>query len=440
MLSPPQALCWTEPRRLSGDVQLEDPLAFNALEAQIAGLLWPGFTRHTTEPGYYVMVCHGLLVAEMAAQRHGVVATDDVIRTLFHTWERLWALSVCLANEGRLDGERGMRGITGVRAAFADRRGAPSLDYRLLAQRHELGALGAYLTSLRDHGLVRPDRLRLTPLGWDLAQALWDEPGPPEGAEETILSLLRPGNVTVPKKAVRTLLALGQRCSLSKIAARSAVLDLLYRRLFVRSEPRFVILREMTDVLIASTRGATAEAPFQPRAMFETLARGTGTSAALRDVATLALVFGDLAGTLRAIFDGMYQAVLAAGFACDWAACVRAAIPQGFAEVLRVHIDSWRRFLRAEAMLQKMAFGAKFNQAVKRLNAQNAYHIFESVLHLHGQMQRMRGKGSWIDRKGEVVYLRHAGYETWALEGGEWAPGYRVATMQKLLTDLGRLP
>lgn len=425
-------LCWTEPQRVSGDVQLEDPLAFNALESQIATLLWPGFTRHTTEPAYYVVVCYGLLIAETAAQRHGLVPTDDTIRTLFHAFERLWALAVCMANDGDLAHERGMRGKHGVVAAFAAQKSQPSLDYRLLAQRHELGALGAYLTSLRDHGLVRQDRLRLTPVGWDLAQQMWDEP---QGADEMLITLLRPGNIVIPKKSVPTLLQLGQRCSLSHIAARPQVIELLYRRLFVRNEPRFLVLREMSELLIAATRAHT-----EPRAMFELISRSPSTSSALKDVATLALVFGDIAMTLRTIFDGMYQAVLAAGFACDWASCVRAAIPQGLTEVLRAHIDNWRRFLRSETMLQKMAFGAKFNQAVKRLNAQNAYHIFESVLHLHVQMQRMRGKGSWIDRKGDVVYLRHAGYETWALEGSEWAPGYRVATMQKLLTDLGRLP
>ena len=83
---------------------------------------------------------------------------------------------------------------------------------------------------------------------------------------------------------------------------------------------------------------------------------------------------------------------------------------------------------------------AAYFQVVRRMNSQNAYHIFESVLHLHVQMQRIRGKSGWIDRKGEVVYLRHSGYEMHALEGGEWAPGYRIDMMRRLVTDLGRLP
>jgi hypothetical protein len=429
------SLCWTEPQRASVDTQLEDPLAFNALESQVAGLLWPGFTRHTSEPAYYVMVCYGLLIAETVAQQNGIVASDDTIRTLFHGWERLWAMAVCVAQDGDLSREKGMRGRAGAEAAFL--AGAPTLDYRLLARRRDLSALGAYLTSLRDHGFVRPDRLRLTPLGWDLAQWMWDEPGAGrEDFEPVLVSLLRPGNAVIPKKiASTTLLQMGKRGSLSAIAARPSLVQLLSRRLFDEADPRFLVLREMTAVLVAATQKGTTD----PRTMFEEVVRSPGTSSALRDIATLALVFGDLAITLRTIFDRMYQTVLAAGFASDWGACVRAAIPQGFADVLRVHIDNWRRFLPAEAMLQKMAYGQKFNQVVKRLNAQNAYHIFESVLHLHVQMQRVRGKGSWIDRKGEVVYLRHAGYETWALEGGEWAPGYRVAMMRQLLRDMGRL-
>jgi hypothetical protein len=161
---------------------------------------------------------------------------------------------------------------------------------------------------------------------------------------------------------------------------------------------------------------------------------------ALRERATLALVFGDLSSTLRTIFDRMYQAVLARGYASDWGECVRAAIPAGFAAVLNSHIAAWRRFGNIEPMLGAMAYGPKLIQVVRRMNSQNAYHIFESLQHLHVQMQRNRGKGAWIDRKGEVVYLRHTGYESFALEGSEWAPGYRVAMMRQLITDLGFLP
>jgi hypothetical protein len=190
-------------------------------------------------------------------------------------------------------------------------------------------------------------------------------------------------------------------------------------------------------LLIDATRRDGAE---DARTFIDSIARSPMTSSKLRDLATLALVFGDLGMTLRTIFDRMYQAVLARGYASAWSECVHAAIPSGFASVLNTHISNWRGFARAEAMLSPLAYGAKFVQVVRRMNAQNAYHIFESILHLHVQMQRIRGKAAWIDRKGEVVYLRQAGYDSWAMEGSDWAPGYRIAMIQQLIRDLGHLP
>ncbi len=414
-------LCFTEPRRSAQDFQLEDPLAFSVLEAQIASRLWPGFTRHTTQPAYYVMVCYGLLMAETAATQHGLTQNDDTIRTLFHRWERLWALAVCLGHDGDLSNEVGMRGKDGVLAAYH----APTLDYRFLARRRELSSLGAYLTSLREHGLVRPDRLRLTPMGWDLAQWMFDADA---SFEKIIVTLLRPGNSDVPKQARSSLVELGKRGALSAIAARQGVRPLLWHRLFESTDARFAVLREMTKIVQTSD--------LEPRALLEQIAGSGSTSSKLRDLATLAIVFGDLTMSLRTIFDRMYQAVLSRGYASDWGECVHAAIPAGFAAVLNSHIANWRRFSGAEPLLATMTYGPKLNQVVRRLNSQNAYHIFESVLHLHVQMQRVRGKGAWIDRKGEVVYLRHSGYDVRALEGGEWAPGYRVGMMRKLIAEL----
>ncbi len=433
-----RSLCWTAARRGSADAQLEDPLAFSGLEAQIGNLLWPGFTRHTSEPAYYVMACYGLLIAEKIALRYGLAPSDDTLRALFHRWERLWVMAVCMAHEGKRELLAAVRGGEGARLAYVAQGGAPTLDYRLISRRHELGALGAYLTSLREHELVRADRLRLTPLGWDLAQWMWQEPSAAgDSLDELLVQTLRPGNSVLPKQLGRAgLAALGKRGSLTAIASRPGMKEHLWRRLFAHGGARFAVLEEMAGILIEAAR----RGPVEPRELFDGVAKSPKTSSALRDIATLAICFGDLTMSLRGIFDRMYRAVLSSGYASDWGACVHAAIPAGFAAVLNSHIGAWRRFASAERMLSSMLFGPKFIQVVRRMNSQNAYHIFESVLHLHVQMQRMRGKGAWIDRKGEVVYLRHTGYESFALEGSEWAPGYRVEAMRKMLTDLGRLP
>lgn len=435
-------LSWTE-RKPSADFVREDPLAFGHLEDHVANWLWPGITNRTSQAGYFVMVAYGLLIAEEAAKRYGLPRSDDTIRAAFARWERLWAMSICVAREGSIPAEERMRGYEGVLAAYRARQGKPPLDYQLIARQRELSALGAYLTSLRDHRFVSHDRLRLTPLGWELAQWMWDDPPTKTLAfDEFVLRALDPRNSTIPNQVGRiSLTAVGKRASLAAIRHRPAQQNFLWFRLLgatqLRSELR--VLPEMARVLTeAHSEGVTDTRDIL--AGIQSDRWQSRCSHDLKSLAAFAIAFGDLSMSFRAIFDRMYQAVLSGGDEAEWGDCVRAAVPDGEVPAIEEHAARWRHLGQPSRVAALPPHGANFERMVRRMNTSNRYHTFESILFLHEQAQRILGRREgWIGREGESVFLRHSGYERRGLEATQWAPGYRMGTLVQLLEDVGQL-
>lgn len=433
-------LIWTELQKPSADFVREDPLGFGHIEGQIADWLWPGLTQRTTRAGYFVVVTYGIWVAEQVARRYGLPTTDDSIRALFQRWERLWAMAVCAMRNGQIPPEDALRGKEGATAAYRAGHGSRlPLDYQLISRQRELGALGAYLPSLRAHSLVAEDTLRVTPLGWDLAQWMWDDPPARASAyDEYVVAALDPRNTVIPQQVGRvSLMSLAKRAALSQVSVRPKLQSHLFNRL-LGGGGRGAFLPQVAEVLMEA-RGTGVE---DTRELLEGIVTNrwrAGCSPDLRDLASFAVVFGDVSMSFRAVFDRMYGAVLSEGDEAAWGECVRRALPDGEVEVLNAQVDLWRRLDQPERVAALPPHAANFERVARRMNTQNRYHTFESILLLHEQAQRVLGGGAgWFERKGDAVLLRQTGYERWALEGTTWSPGYRMNILASMLGDLGR--
>lgn len=175
----PDGMFWSAPLALDSDFTAEDPLALDYLGQQVGLWLFRGFTTRTSRAQNYAVVLYGLHLADKAVQKFGYPGDDETRTRLFERWERFWALATLEFRNGQLargdeDAMRGVRGAT--RAWFPGNKPLP-LDFPLISRQNELGGLGAYLTSLREYGLVFPGSLRVTPAARDILASFWSEPG-----------------------------------------------------------------------------------------------------------------------------------------------------------------------------------------------------------------------------------------------------------------------
>ena len=171
----PEGIFWSAPLGEDSDFTAEDPLALDYLGQQVGLWLFRGFTTRTSRAQNYAVVLYGLHLADKAVHEYGYAGDDDTRTRLFERWERFWALATLEFRNGQLvrgdeDAMRGVRGAT--RAWFSGNKPLP-LDFQLISRQNELGGLGAYLTSLREYGLVFPGSLRVTPAAGEIISAFW---------------------------------------------------------------------------------------------------------------------------------------------------------------------------------------------------------------------------------------------------------------------------
>jgi hypothetical protein len=426
---------WTEPAPLASDFEHIDALGLRQLEQLVADWFWPGFSDRTERAGYYPMVTYGLWVAEEAARRAGLGQNDDTVRVLFNRWERLWAIAVCAHHGGTIPAEDRMRGAVGAeRALERFGRGRVPLAYPLTARGRELGALGAYLSSLRAFELVAEARLRVTPLGWRVASWMWGSPD--EGGRdrhELVLAALDPRSTTVPS---RSLTSLGERATLSGLAQRDGLRQLLWECFFgPAAAARAPVLAEMTRARLAWRDGGGGGV----RDFLENMVRGTGgvrVGTTLRNSAAMALVLVDLGTALTDIFAATCDLVKAQGFHSTWSECVQHAVTPDTIRALNDALSRWRQLGMEQQIGVLPGCGRLLAFVMKRLNTQNMYNVFESVLTLHTMAQQALSQGNgWLARQGEAVFLRGPAIE---LAPGElrWEPQLRFGAVDALLDDL----
>lgn len=159
--------------RLDRSTANEDPLGFFTFATRLADEWLPGITTRTRRIRYYAMVCGGLhLIEEEFRDVLRVVENRDAeITRLFMRWERLWAVW----NTSVATDRSGMIGKNKVSALFKDEKFASrSVDYSFIQRQSDLGALGAYRSSMVDFGLLCKDRVELTYDGETLGEMFWN--------------------------------------------------------------------------------------------------------------------------------------------------------------------------------------------------------------------------------------------------------------------------
>ncbi|MGB1016414.1 MAG: hypothetical protein ACPG4T_19910, partial [Nannocystaceae bacterium] len=154
---------WSAPLDVDTDFNADDPLALDYLGQQVGLWLFPGLTTRTTRAQYYAMVLKGLALVETACKRYQLGYDDRTRVRLFERWERFWALASMESRGGQLERSDpdSMRGVRGVKRTWLRGKKPLPLDFRLISRQSQLGGLGAYLSSLRAHQLVRPRSLQV---------------------------------------------------------------------------------------------------------------------------------------------------------------------------------------------------------------------------------------------------------------------------------------
>jgi len=190
--SPPRTgrLLWTAYTPVEGDSSPIDPLRLDTYAERLGNVLFPGVTNRVERCRYFGMVCAGLRSAAASVDPTvGGRTHTQAIRHAFVPYEAAWVYANVVAEGGpgikeRIDGSpmprlrhafRGLRGANRALAFWHETKDDARVDgrkgYRLLQAQEAQGGLGSYLVALRHHGFVHPDRLALTAMGVDLAQA-----------------------------------------------------------------------------------------------------------------------------------------------------------------------------------------------------------------------------------------------------------------------------
>ena len=432
-------LSWTSPRLESGDFSPEDPLAIDHLQQQISNILWPGFTTRTNRAFYYVMICYGLRIIDDLMPKHGVTATDDNRRTWFERWEKLWALAICASFDGAIPSTDAMRGKRGVTRAWqsTDRL---FLGYPLISRQLELGAMGAYRSSLVQHRLLSPNALLPTPIGAELGDQMWAKGESGDKFDDYIGECLKPDTTRAPERYGKTTLkSLGQRCRLSIVRHRADLQDYLCRVLIDGHPPpaQLRVLPEMSRHL-ASARKDQID---QPRAFLLGVISGRWgkPSDEVLSNARVALAFGDLASALRACFDRAYQAVLQGGYQASLATTAAACLGETDAidHVSRC-LGAWRDTENAASVVRAEAHGPAFAVAAAKLDVSHPQEFLMHLLELHKEVQVARGKSrSWLSLDGDRILLEASNYTSWSLDGRDWVVNFKFWSMSELLRDVG---
>ena len=198
----------------------EDPLGFYTYAIRLAEEWLPGITTRTRRIRYYSMVCGGLLLIEedlpdlvQSAEHH-----DAERVRLFLRWERLWAIWNITLPEEHLTG---LIGRTKTKRFFKD--GAftsSSLDYPFIQRQADLGALGAYRSSLQAFGLLRSDTNELTLGGKQLGKLYWSHNGV-RRVRGQCAEAVRTGRISSSRSAGRLAL-LGEKLGVYVPLARQA--------------------------------------------------------------------------------------------------------------------------------------------------------------------------------------------------------------------------
>ena len=433
---------WSAPLALDSDFTAEDPLALDYLGQQVGLWLFRGFTTRTSRAQNYAVVLYGLHLADTAVRKFGCPGDDETRTRLFERWERFWALATLEFRAGQLsrgdeDAMRGVRGAT--RAWFPGNKPLP-LDFPLISRQNELGGLGAYLTSLREYGLVFPGSLRITPAARDIVAWFWSESRERDWShlyEEYALGALDLDASHVPRASGRlTLAGLGKRSRLSSLVQRNRTKqqERLWNALFVAARDGSTL--PLAEKLIAAHGDGVDEA----EAVLEGLLaeRWGALSVDNRNKVEVALAFGKLARILLGRFDRAYGYVAEHGSVAGLDEVAEAAFPSGEARELREACGAALTAHDSRRFRKLQYHGSEFVTLLTKLASSSPTGSLEHLLAYHRAVQRTRrGGGSWIRQEEGKLVMQVAGYNGYKSEAS--FPGMKLGVARQLLSDLGRL-
>lgn len=440
---PEKAAFWAARAADDSEFTPEDPLALDYLGQQVGLWILPGLTTRTNRAHYYMVVLYGLHLAERAIERYGAQADDETRESMFGQWERFWALAVMESRNGRL--ERGdpdaMRGVRGAsRAWFAGDRPLP-LTYPLISRQSELGGLGAYLSSLRHHGLVIPGTLRPSPAAEELLAAMWDEPGGQRIAsyDQYALDAMEPGRKTIDRKRHGlTLARLGAQSRLSSLVElkRAAQQDRLWRVLF--EEARDPVTYRLSELVRLAAMGP---APiWDVEAFFDAALDGRwGTlDGIVREHLSTARAFAHLSRTLLGRFNAIYGSVWRRGFTPSRTDVASDAFPIEEAASLRAASTVLLDSALDEKLRALPLHGHALVHALDAIrSAASGDEMLAIILEYHHRVQHERRRGDWLRAAGDRIVLDQTGYN--GHRGEARLPNLKIPAVQQLLRDLGRI-
>ncbi len=433
---------WNASAAEGADLAPEDPLALDYLGQQVGYWLFGAFTTRTSRAQYFPIVLYGLELA--GSHPPAALPPTDAERVArFERWERFWALSVLQFNGGPLPRrhEDAFRGVRGANHAWSDSGGRLPLDFTLISRQSELGALGAYLSALRDTGLVHPGTLRPSPAAEEILASFWDERG--AGARtnsyKTYSQRAVEGDDAVPRNfGGVTLRAIGERSRLSSLVARQRreQQDRLWEALFVRARDDTLELAGLLREASSRRTGPPSPREFLERAVDQT--RPSKSSDRVRSKLEFALRFGEAARQLLGQFDAMYRSVSERGWAAPADAVARDTFGSTtlapFRSALRAVLDH-----QLSVEMQRLPMhGQRALSLFDQVQTGTAGEVMRLLLDYHDAVQKDRQRGAgWIRIEGGDLVLSVTSYR--GHEKAARFPTFKLDVVQSLLRDLGRL-
>ena len=439
---PPAGLFWSAPLASDSDFTAEDPLALDYLGQQVGLWLFRGFTTRTNRAQNYAVVLNGLHLAEKAIRKYDYAGDDETRTRLFERWERFWALATFESRNGELvrGDEDAMRGVLGAKRAWFPGTTPLPLDFPLISRQNELGGLGAYLSSLRECGLVFPGTLRVTPAAKAILDAFWGEQGERESGRcyaDYVLEALDLDNATIPRKrGLLTLAGLGRRSRLSCLirGSRTEQQRRLWEALFFNARDGSTLA--LSNQLISAEHDGVE----QPEPILEGfVARRWGElGPEISTKVRIALAFGRIARVLLSRFHRAYGYVDQHGWVANFGEVAGAAFPEDGMTELRTACAAVLEASGA-SRFRKLAFhGSELLSLLGKLASSDATNCLEHLLSFHQRVQRSRrGGGTWLRREHEKLVMQVAGYSGYKSE--VVFPGFKLGVVRRLLVDLGRL-
>jgi len=436
---PPKELFWSAQLELDSDFTAEDPLALDYLGQQVGNWMFRGFTTRTSRAQYYAVVLYGLHLADVAIGTYGYRSDDKTRTQLFERWERFWSLATLESRDGVL--ERGdkdaMRGVRGATREWSVGEKPLRLDFPLISRQLELGGLGAYLTSLREYGLVFPATMRVTPAAHAILTSFWSEPKQrvTQRYEEYALLALDLEKTRIPRKfSGLSLRKIGESSRLSSIVGRSEQQERLWNVLFAGARDGSTLPLALQLIL------ATDEGVDEPEALLEGIFAGRWgkVDVSSMEKVRVAIVFGRLARFLLGCFDRAYGFVDQHGWVADVDEVAKAAFPDSELAKLLPLCDALHA-AKDSLRFGKLVFhGPEFLSLVTKLGGSNRNACLEHLLMYHRVVQKSRrGSGSWIRQEQGKLVMQVAGYNGYKAQPD--FPGFKLGVVRQLLADLGKL-